>query len=777
MPARSAKGEDMRDMREGDEMRRPREIRRAGKIARFWAQTLPLFLMIMKSLRAFWEKHNDWWLYNSKFAIGLHFSRLSVVCLVLFSAGGAWGSDMCVRTTGVCTAFSQTCAACYTTIALANTASSEGDRIILWPETHAAPDGQVLKTDIYNAREDGDYSDTIIELADSEFTVALATDDEITWKGITIQGLNAGSTVSAFRVNDDNITLNLDHVQCKDNINTGVSTSGGGCMKVAVGKTGNTINWIDSLITGNQSYRQGGAIYISSSNAITFTRTTCSGNTDNDTGVANGGGCLFGNGGTTVTATGSTFSDNHTEGSGGAVYLNNNSSFSFTNTDFTDNTCDTSAAAMYAIVDGEVSITGGTVSGNTTNMDEDETYTDGAIAIRDASNGGTSFTATISNVTFSENSSALVVAGNHDGGGLTISGLDATGDVGAFTITGCTFSENYADQGGGFYSGQYATGTVSNTKFLNNKSLRAGGGSFRGGELADNAGELTTYKYCEFIGNKAGVNEDGTASSGIAGTGGGIQVLTYPKITLYNCTFLGNSVAATGTGTPMGSAIFNSDEDVSGGCPAGDGQSTAVNNLIYGNTGATYEVHTIDASGGECWASFDTNAYVADAFLGAQTTASNTITIAALPTLSLTSAVLQESSALINAGAVITGLHDQAAPATDVTGQSVLTVPDVGAHEYTNGIWLKAGATGGNGTRANPYGAWTDYTWTGYNLRTGATVYYEGDMGSLDLSGLTDDNPVLTIGPAPGKTGTVTGFVGDGDNSKLQSRWGWTIMQ
>jgi hypothetical protein len=127
---------------------------------------------------------------------------------------------------------------------------------------------------------------------------------------------------------------------------------------------------------------------------------------------------------------------------------------------------------------------------------------------------------------------------------------------------------------------------------------------------------------------------------------------------------------------------------------------------------------------------------------------------------------VKANSPAINAGAVIAGYHDQATPATDFAGALVINLPpDIGAYDHF-----------ANGTREHPYWVWSDYTWTGHNLRTGASVFYEGDMGSLDISGLTDSNPVLTIGPAPGKTGTVTGFVGDGSNSKLQSRHGWTIM-
>jgi len=119
------------------------------------------------------------------------------------------------------------------------------------------------------------------------------------------------------------------------------------------------------------------------------------------------------------------------------------------------------------------------------------------------------------------------------------------------------------------------------------------------------------------------------------------------------------------------------------------------------------------------------------------------------------------NSPAINAGAIIAGIHDQATPATDIAGTQVLTIPDIGAYEYPGGLYFSsASADGGNGTRALPYNAWTDYPWTGYNLRAEAEIYLQGAMiGTLDLSGLTDTG-AKTVKGWPGKSGSVNGFVG-----------------
>jgi len=125
------------------------------------------------------------------------------------------------------------------------------------------------------------------------------------------------------------------------------------------------------------------------------------------------------------------------------------------------------------------------------------------------------------------------------------------------------------------------------------------------------------------------------------------------------------------------------------------------------------------------------------------------------------SSTLLPISPAINTGALIAGIHDQATPAVDIAGTSVLTIPDIGAYEHPDGLYFNAAsADGGNGTRALPYNAWADYVYTGYNLRAGAEVYLQGAMtGTLDLSGLPDTG-AKTVKGWPGKSATIKGFVG-----------------
>ncbi len=79
-------------------------------------------------------------------------------------------------------------------------------------------------------------------------------------------------------------------------------------------------------------------------------------------------------------------------------------------------------------------------------------------------------------------------------------------------------------------------------------------------------------------------------------------------------------------------------------------------------------------------------------------------------------------SALIENGKIITGIHDQSDPATDLDGTEILFMPTIGP--YTDGATIKSITD-------------DDYTPTGYEVRKGATVRIRGG-GHVDMSGLSD---------------------------------------
>jgi hypothetical protein len=120
-------------------------------------------------------------------------------------------------------------------------------------------------------------------------------------------------------------------------------------------------------------------------------------------------------------------------------------------------------------------------------------------------------------------------------------------------------------------------------------------------------------------------------------------------------------------------------------------------------------------------------------------------------------------SPCINAGVVVAGVHDKT-PRLSSRRIPILTIPDIGAYEYAvQKLYFNASASGAvqNGTKAHPYDSFGDYAFTGCNLREGASLILAGALGSLDMSGLSDDG-AISVKPEDGKTASLTGFASNG---------------
>lgn len=83
------------------------------------------------------------------------------------------------------------------------------------------------------------------------------------------------------------------------------------------------------------------------------------------------------------------------------------------------------------------------------------------------------------------------------------------------------------------------------------------------------------------------------------------------------------------------------------------------------------------------------------------------------------------SSPCIGAGAIITGIHDQGTPATDINGDPVLFAPNIGAYD-------------GRSTKVIT----ENYAPTGYEVRTGAKLHVAVNDITIDLTGLTNNEAV-----------------------------------
>jgi uncharacterized repeat protein (TIGR01451 family) len=169
---------------------------------------------------------------------------------------------------------------------------------------------------------------------------------------------------------------------------------------------------------------------------------------------------------------------------------------------------------------GTLTLTNSTFSGNSTNFEGGAIY-----------NGGT---LTVTNSTFSGNSTA----GGLDGGG-------AIYNDGTLTVTDSTFSGNSTGhEGGAIYSSFYGTLTVTDSTFSGNYAtgeFGEGGAMF----LAPYSGDSYVVMNSTFSGN--------TASGG---QGGGIYLLQ-GALTVADSTFAGNS-ASTGGGGAVYNATNNS---------------------------------------------------------------------------------------------------------------------------------------------------------------------------------------------------------------------------
>jgi hypothetical protein len=176
--------------------------------------------------------------------------------------------------------------------------------------------------------------------------------------------------------------------------------------------------------------------------------------------------------------------------------------------------------------------------------------------------------------------------GSGDGGGILVRGDKYGRDV-TLTIEDTEFTDNYNDQGGGLYVGRFAEGTVARCRFLENTAHSQGGAAAKGGSTVANRGETVVFSYCEFIGNRCGVDLNGQVSSTFS-RGGAVLVRREPRAEFSHCSFSENR--AHGTSWTMGDAVAHPAE---GGTFNTDAMRCAMNSCIfYGDHGNDVEVRT-----------------------------------------------------------------------------------------------------------------------------------------------------------------------------------------
>lgn len=635
---------------------------------------------------------------------------------MLVVPGQALGADECVHTSGVCNSFTQTCNGCYTTLALASSAANSTDRIILSRETHDVTTAVVISAaSVVNIDENNDSTGCVLNINDpGVLRNAHGLNLEIV--GVKISGQDGAR--SAFTIQNNvatEIDLIFDSVVFSDNVGANFSGGKGGAISTLT-VTG-PINLIitDSVVRGNQARYRGGAIWLTGNINFVSTRNE--------------------------------YSDNRIEtlqsGSGGALFLDQINVFLSTDDVFYQNKAQTAGGAMY-LLNMNATLTDTIVDGNECNWDAGLGFCSGAgIDFQASSVAGDGKVLTIDGGEWMRNTGHATATQDNDGGAFHAAGYDAdsAGTVDAnitVLVNDLHAHDNYAKSGAGFYASRYVDAILSSSALYDNMTYGHGAGAYRGGE-PDNSVNTTTYIKTLFSGNKAGKLENGDAIVSGTGVGAGSYIRRVPKAVHINCTFGDNESNGE---NPDGHAIYKSDEL---GVFPESGRSDIINSIFYGAQDG-YEISTQDNGGATGWGTVANNAYAVNKFNDSFTAPTNTVTLVANPFASTTDYHVTAASPAINAGAIIAGIHDQATPATDLDGTSVLTLPTIGAYQYPGGLYFNASATdGGNGTRQYPYNAWTDYAWTGYNLRAGATVYSYGKLGNLDLSGLADETNDIDV--------------------------------
>ena len=279
---------------------------------------------------------------------------------------------------------------------------------------------------------------------------------------------------------------------------------------------------------------------------------------------------------------------------------------------------------------GTLTINGGSFEGNKANVA-------GAIYNADGA------TLTVDGVTFASNSSVNNVAGaiNNRDGQVTIkkstftgndsgtkaggaiantAGSTEEGKLGTITITGSTFEDNKAGNGGAVWNGSDGEVEIADSTFKDNMALAEGGlgqggaitnadqMTITGGSFANNTAKYSggaIYNGANAASGKASLTIDGTTFTGNSVTadfnttnndkiaGGAIFNDTGAELNVKNATFTGN------TSSLKGGAIFNRDGEVTieNSTFKGNSVPTSAGGAVLNESGDTSTLGTITIKG------------------------------------------------------------------------------------------------------------------------------------------------------------------------------------
>lgn len=398
--------------------------------------------------------------------------------------------------------------------------------------------------------------------------------------------IGGGGGVSVYAIN-----ANANVVIQGDTSFTGNTASNGGGLSLYLGGTDATVTVQQTTISGNSATGSGGGLYFyvahSAENATILLDTVELNNNEADRG-GGANGYSEANG-LSLTVRDSNVSGNTADGYGGGMALwlgsngGSNNTVLFENTTISNNDAENDGGGLYVdfdAVDSSFTIVGGAISGNTANNDGSSGRGGGGVFLSLYYSGGTqSFT--VSGVTF-DNNQAI------QGGGLA---LYAPGVGGTATISGSTFTNNratgssfygYEDGDGGGLFANLALGsstlTITGSTFSNNTAEDSGGGVWIDGgasiTLVDT--NITENTATEDDGGGLRLDSDlrtttfsmtgGSVSDNTAGDrGGGIWSDNMASMTLLNVDVIGNTADSNGGGIYLETFLNGASFSMTGG--------------------------------------------------------------------------------------------------------------------------------------------------------------------------------------------------------------------
>jgi hypothetical protein len=422
-----------------------------------------------------------------------------------------------LRTSGPSTADVWDAANAYATLAGAFAQAAPADTVLLDDQVHLLDSAQTLSALLTNRdlaaaigtaailvgpggslQVDGGWPATEIRGLDIDGGAA----DRV---GAAVVVANPGGTVSR-------VTLRACHFH---DLHAAVEASGGGSALRAVSPgLGATIEVLDCVFSANLTRGFGGALWVGGGYQVALRTSSFTANAAVQGGLGGALALASSSALSTLLAEDCTFGGNTAGGPGGALNV------------------DGASVVMRRCQ----------VFGSRSAFEADAWWKEGA-GLRVTRSGGHTdpVTVLLEDCEFWDNQGSPSENNNAgDGGAVLVKGGDLTRMV-TVEATRCLFHDNTNAQGAGIYIGRFCEGTVSHCRFDDNIAWYQGGGAFKGGELPECTGELATFAYCEFRGNRAGFRPDGT-ETGEYSRGGGLMVRHNPRADVLNCTFVNNVV-------------------------------------------------------------------------------------------------------------------------------------------------------------------------------------------------------------------------------------------